>query len=156
MVKEKDLISIHKFGRTQIIAMALGIDSEKGILGHDQVLLSQRIARILSAIQASALGFFQFLPKSCYNCTILLLFVSAVLSLGFGLKEEGLSTGWYEGVFIILAIIILVVVDTLCEFRLDHSQLMSGKHKPLGRQRMMVDIFIRGGFQKMNLRCFDW
>nr|POE81709.1 calcium-transporting atpase 12, plasma membrane-type [Quercus suber] len=148
MVKEKDLDSIRKFGRTQIMEMALGIDSEKGILGHEQVLHSQRI---LSAIQTSALGFFQFLLKSCCNYTILLLFVSAVLSLGFGLKEEGPSTGWYEGVIIILAIIVLVVVDTLREFQLDHSHLMWGKHKLWGRQRMMVDVFIRGGFQKVNI-----
>ena len=68
----------------------------------------------------------------------------AALSLGFGVKEEGLRTGWYEGVIIILAIIILVVIDSLRnQCRLKHFQRMSGKHKPFELQRMMVDV-IRG------------
>ncbi|KAL0012132.1 hypothetical protein SO802_007240 [Lithocarpus litseifolius] len=143
IVKEKDLDSIHKFGGIQGIAEALGTDLQTGIIPAD--VRSRCIACTPSTTQTSALGFLQFLPKSCNNYTILLLFVCAVLSLGFGVKAEGLRTGWYEGVIIILVIIILVVLDSLRnQRRLKHSQRMSGKHKPFELQRMMVDV-IRGG-----------
>ncbi|KAL0012130.1 hypothetical protein SO802_007238 [Lithocarpus litseifolius] len=143
MVKKKDLDSIHKFGGIQGIAEALDTNLETGIILAD--VHSRCIACTLSTTQTSALGFLQFLPKSCNNYTILLLFACAVLSLGFGVKEEDLRTGWYEGVIIILAIIILVVIDSLHnQCRLKHSQRMSGKHKPFELQRMMVDV-IRGG-----------
>nr|POE71761.1 calcium-transporting atpase 12, plasma membrane-type [Quercus suber] len=143
IVKEKDLDSLHKFGGIQGIAEALGTHLETGIILAD--VHSRCIACTPSTTQTSALGFLQFLPKSCNNYTILLLFVCAALSLGFGVKEEGLRTGWYEGVIIILAIIILVVIDSLRnQCRLKHSQRMSGKHKPFELQRMMVDV-IRGG-----------
>ena len=142
MVKEKDLHSIHKFGGIQGIAEALGTNLETGIIPAD--VRSRCIAYTPSTTQTSALGFLQNLPKSCNNYTVLLLFVCAVLSLGFGVKEEGLRTGWYEGVIIILAIIILVVIDSLRnQCRLKHFQRMSGKHKPFELQRMMVDV-IRG------------
>ena len=76
----------------------------------------------------------------------------AVLSLGFGVKAEGLRTGWYEGVIIILAIIILVVIDSLRNQRqLKHSQRMSGKHKPFELQRMMVDVIRGGRSHKVNI-----
>ena len=135
--------SIHEFGGIQVIAEALGTNLETGIIPAD--VRSRCIAYTQSTTQTSALGFLQFLPKSCNNYTILLLFVCAALSLGFGVKEEGLRTGWYEGVIIILAIIILVVIDSLRNQRqLIHSQRMLGKHKPFELQRMMVDV-IRGG-----------
>nr|XP_023887495.1 putative calcium-transporting ATPase 13, plasma membrane-type isoform X2 [Quercus suber]POE67329.1 calcium-transporting atpase 12, plasma membrane-type [Quercus suber] len=143
IVKEKDLDSIRKFGGIQGIAEALGTDLEMRIILTDE--RSRCIACTESTTQTSALGFLQFLPKSCNNYIILLLFMCAALSLGFGVKEEGLRTGWYEGVIIILAIIILVVIDSLRnQRRLKHSQRMSGKHKPFELQRMMVDV-IRGG-----------
>ncbi|KAF3966777.1 hypothetical protein CMV_009149 [Castanea mollissima] len=139
MVKEKDLDSIHMFGGIEGIAEALGTDLKKGII-H---VRSRCIACTLSTTQTSALGFLQFLLKSCNNYTILLLFVCAVLSLGFGVKAEGLRTGWYEGVIIILAIIILVVIDSLRnQCRLKHSQRMSGMHKPF-------DVIRGGSFQKV-------
>ena len=47
MVKEKDLNSIQKFGGIEGIAEALGSDLEKGIPGHEQDLLSHRIAHSL-------------------------------------------------------------------------------------------------------------
>ncbi|KAL0012129.1 hypothetical protein SO802_007237 [Lithocarpus litseifolius] len=143
IVKEKDLDSIHKFGGIQGIAEALGADLEMRHILAD--VRSRCIACTPSTTQTSALGFLQFLPESCNNYIIFLLFVCAVLSLGFGVKEEGLRTGWYEGVIIILAIIILVVIDSLRnQCQLKHSQRMSGKHKPFELQRMMVDV-IRGG-----------
>ncbi|KAK7837056.1 calcium-transporting atpase 12 [Quercus suber] len=149
MAKEKDLNSIQKFGGIEGIAEALGSDLEKGIPGHEQDLLSHRIAHTLSTTETTALDYFQFLAKSCNNYTILLLFVSAVLSLGFGIKEEGMKTGWYEGVIIILVAFIIVVVDSLpCTFTKDIRKAET----PLGMQRMMVDV-VRGGCFKQIFIC---
>ncbi|GMY36682.1 calcium-transporting ATPase 12, plasma membrane-type-like [Fagus crenata] len=134
MVKEKNLDSIQMFGGVQVIAEALGTDLEKGITSF------RLKPKTLSTTQTTALGFFRFLPKSCNNYTILLLLVSAVLSLGFGIKEEGLRTGWYEGVIIILAIFVLVFSDSIREYRLKHSHKMSGRQRPLGIEKMVPVI----------------
>uniref|UniRef100_A0A2N9IK13 Uncharacterized protein n=1 Tax=Fagus sylvatica TaxID=28930 RepID=A0A2N9IK13_FAGSY len=134
MVKEKDLDSIQMFGGVQVIAEALGTDLEKGITSF------RLKPKTLSTTQTTAIGFFRLLPKSCNNYTILLLLVSAVLSLGFGIKEEGLRTGWYEGVIIILAIVVLVFSDSIREYRLKHSHKMSGRQRPLGIEKMVLVI----------------
>jgi len=78
--------------------------------------------------------------------------VSAVLSLGFGIKEEGWRTGWEEGVLIIVDIIILVLAPLLHDFWLEHSQKTSRKQKPLEmRQMESVEVF-RGGYpQKVSI-----
>ena len=152
MVREKDLDSVQNFGGSQGIAEALDTDLEKGISGHEQDLSCRSIARTLSITQTTTLGFFQFLPKSCNNYTNLLLLVSVVLSLGFGIKEKGMRTGWYEGAIIILAIIVVVVAHSIREYRLKHSKKMSRRQRPLEIQQMRVDV-IRGGDLKKVLTC---
>jgi magnesium-transporting ATPase (P-type) len=140
MVKEKDLDSIQKFGGIKGISEALDTDLETGIR------CSRHRASTLSTAQTPERGFFKFLLKYCSNCIIFLLFVSAVLSLGFGIGEEGLRTGWYEGVIIIIAIVILVAAPSLRDFWLEHSWKMSGKQKPLE-----VDVLIGGHPQKVHM-----
>ena len=140
MVKEKDLDSIQKFGGIKGISEALDTDLETGIR------CSRHRASTLSTAQTPERGFFKFLLKYCSNSIIFLLFVSAVLSLGFGIGEEGLRTGWYEGVIIIIAIVILVAAPSLRDFWLEHSWKMSGKQKPLE-----VDVLIMGHPQKVHM-----
>jgi magnesium-transporting ATPase (P-type) len=45
-----------------------------------------------------------------------LLLLAATVSLGIGIWKEGLSKGWYEGVTIYLAIIIIVSVTAANDY----------------------------------------
>ncbi|KAI5332490.1 PREDICTED: calcium-transporting ATPase [Prunus dulcis] len=67
-------------------------------------------------------SFFKLLKKSCKSCNIFLLFISAVLSIGFGIKEEGTGTGWVEGAILMDAAIILVVLYAMREFWSGNTQ----------------------------------
>ncbi|XP_059438270.1 calcium-transporting ATPase 12, plasma membrane-type-like [Corylus avellana] len=149
MVKEKDRDSLHNFGGIQVIAKALNTDLEKGIHGDEQDLRSRRLTSTLSTTQAPKQGFLQILVTSCNSYIIVLLSVSAVLSIGFGMKEEGRRSGWEDGVVIIVAIIILELAPSLRDFWLQHSQ----KTSPMSRQKPLesVDVFRGGCPQKVSL-----
>ncbi|KAG6695535.1 hypothetical protein I3842_09G102700 [Carya illinoinensis] len=154
MVKDKDMDSLQKFGGIQGIAEALDTSLENGIPGNEEDLRSRRItSTILATTQTPARSFLQILLKSCNSYIIFLLFVSAVLSLGFGIKEEGNRTGWYEGFIILLAIVVLVVVPALRDFWLKHSQTMTctGNQKALEMWEN-VDVFRGGCQQKLSIR----
>ena len=116
MVAEKDLDSLHRFGGVEGIANALGTDLKKGIPGDAQDLQSRRLASQISQALSAPETFFQCLLKACNNYMIVLLLVSLVLSLSYWIKKEGLETGWYEGFFILVAIIIVVVCHTIRDF----------------------------------------
>ncbi|KAG2688585.1 hypothetical protein I3760_09G102800 [Carya illinoinensis] len=154
MVKDKDMDCLQKFGGIQGIAEALDTNLENGIRGDEQDLRSRRItASTLSATtQTSARSFLQILLKSCNSYIIFLLFVSAVLSLGFGITEEGHRTGWYEGFIILLAIVVLVVVPALRDVWLKHSQTLTctGNKKALEMWES-VDVFRGGRQQKVSI-----
>lgn len=151
MVKEKDVNSLQRFGGILGIAEALDTDLENGIPGHEEDLRSRRIASTLSPTQAPIHSIFQILRRSCNSYVIFFLFASAMLSLGFGIKEEGSRTGWYEGVIILLAIIIHVVVPVLHDFRLKYSRKMSRNDRTLEMCQIDVDVLRGGCVQKVSI-----
>ncbi|XP_057497503.1 putative calcium-transporting ATPase 13, plasma membrane-type [Actinidia eriantha] len=62
-------------------------------------------------------GFFLILLNACNKYIILLLLLFAGMSLCFGIEEEGVETGWYEGGFVINAIIVLIAVSVARKYR---------------------------------------
>ncbi|XP_059293691.1 putative calcium-transporting ATPase 13, plasma membrane-type [Lycium ferocissimum] len=100
IVKEKNLDSLDNFGGVTGVAEALSSDVDKGIHVGD-------ISRRRKATNLSNHMIFRQLV--CKEPTILLLLVAAILSFGFGINEEGVQNGWFEGA--ILVVIILVTVS---------------------------------------------
>ncbi|KAH7545348.1 hypothetical protein FEM48_Zijuj01G0084100 [Ziziphus jujuba var. spinosa] len=160
IVKEKDIDSLQSFGGVGGIAKALCTDLELGIHipGDDEESTSTSLelpyaresaeAAQLSTTQATEAprrGLFRLLKKYCNNCNILLLSLCAALSTGFGIKEEGWKTGWYEGAIITVAIFILILAPSIHDFiRQPRSQRLSEMHKPIDE----TGVVIRGGCRK--------
>ncbi|XP_048132191.1 calcium-transporting ATPase 12, plasma membrane-type-like [Rhodamnia argentea] len=145
MIMEKDLTSLQAFGGVQGIAEALNSDMVNGIPGHKEDLLRlRRHATILKPeLEAHNRRFVHFLGKSCNSCTILLLLILAILSSAFGIKEKGLRTGWYEGALTLGAVILIVTVHSVCEYRNESSRQLSRNH-PWQNQKLEVRV-VRGG-----------
>ncbi|KAH7545353.1 hypothetical protein FEM48_Zijuj01G0084600 [Ziziphus jujuba var. spinosa] len=151
IVKDKDMDSLQSFGGVQGMAEALCTDLELGICG-DEERLDIRYAgesALLSttqAIEAPRKGLLGLLRQySCNNCNILLLSLCAVLSIGFGIKEEGWKTGWNEGAIILVAIFILVAAPSIRDFFRKRSQKLLEMQKPIETGMLTV---IRGGCEK--------
>ncbi|KAH7545344.1 hypothetical protein FEM48_Zijuj01G0083700 [Ziziphus jujuba var. spinosa] len=156
IVKEKDIDSLQSFGGVGGIAEALCTDLELGIHipgdNEESTSTSPELpyaresaeAAQLSTTQATR-GLFRLLKKYCSNCNILLLSLCAALSIGFGIKEEGWKTGWYEGAIITVAIFILILAPSIRDFiRQRRSQRLSETHKPIDE----TGFVIRGGCRK--------
>ncbi|PSS10426.1 Calcium-transporting ATPase [Actinidia chinensis var. chinensis] len=117
IMKLKDLNSLRDFGGVQGFAEALDTDLENGLPCDEDDLCCRRTTCPQSEPQALKEGFFYILLNACNKYIILLLLLLAALSLGFGIEEEGLETGWYEGIFIINGIIVLIAVPVACKYR---------------------------------------
>lgn len=108
---------VHAYGGVEGIAAAFQTDLKNGITGEIGDPSRPRANAVYETPVPAARNFSKLVMKSSNRHTIFLLIISAALSLGFGIKEEGPRTGWYEGVLIILAIIILVIVPAVREFQ---------------------------------------
>jgi len=153
IVKGRDLDSLHAFGGVRGIAEAFETDLENGITGEIEDLSRRRTNAIYKTTVPAARNFLELLMKYSNRHTIFLLIVSAALSLGFGITEEGPRTGWYEGVLIILAIIILVIVPAVRDFLGENSENLLGEQRQRRKREMEVNV-LRGGKQ-LKVRALD-
>ncbi|CAL9015015.1 unnamed protein product [Prunus brigantina] len=142
IVKDEDFVSLQKFGGTRGIAEALNTDLQNGIPGDQED--RRRMVNAPSTTQAPAPSFFKLLLQSCNNYTIVLLFVAGLLSIGFGIKVEGLRTGWYEGAVIMFAILIHVIASSIRHFWLENSHNHNAVIETAGMSKNVVEAF-RGG-----------
>ncbi|MCD9641493.1 hypothetical protein HAX54_027705 [Datura stramonium] len=80
-----------------------------------------------------------FRQLACKEPAILLLVVAAILSFGFGINEEGVQNGWFEGA--ILVVIILVTVS----FKLARNWYERRRWKKQKHHKANMIQVIRGG-----------
>uniref|UniRef100_A0A7N2LT60 Cation-transporting P-type ATPase C-terminal domain-containing protein n=1 Tax=Quercus lobata TaxID=97700 RepID=A0A7N2LT60_QUELO len=155
MVKEKNLDLMQKFGGIPRIAEALGTDLEKGILDFkkDPCTRHMDIANSSPSLtQAPAQGCFNSLSKTCNDWSIFLLFVYAMLLLGFGIVMKS-PTDWHKGVITILFIMVLVAIHSLRELWLERSRRMSRTQKTLEMHQVEVEVEVirEGSSQKVSI-----
>ncbi|KAM7256295.1 hypothetical protein ACFE04_012036 [Oxalis oulophora] len=118
MVMEKDLDALASLGGVKGVAIALGTNPAKGIHANDSNLnLRREKFGSNSYVKPPPKGFFYFVVDAFKDTTLLILLVCAALSLGFGIKENGLQEGWYEGGSIFLAVFLVVVVSAVSNYR---------------------------------------
>ncbi|XP_062018825.1 calcium-transporting ATPase 12, plasma membrane-type [Rosa rugosa] len=118
MVKEKDLAALKKFGGVTGITTSLETNPEYGLPGNDAEINRRReLFGSNTYPKPPSKGLLYFVLDALKDMTILILCVCAALALAFGIKEYGVEEGWYEGGSIFVAVIIVIVVSALSNFR---------------------------------------
>ncbi|KAM1316711.1 hypothetical protein PS2_019834 [Malus domestica] len=121
LVKQKNLNQLQELGGVEEIATDLKTDAEHGVHGGDDP--EDDIAKRLKAFGSNTYkkpptkGFFHFVWEAFKDLTILILLGCATLSLGLGIKVHGLKDGWIDGGSIFLAIILVISVSAVSNFR---------------------------------------
>ncbi|KAL9410698.1 hypothetical protein AB3S75_044468 [Citrus x aurantiifolia] len=118
LVKMKDLDQLHKFGGIRGVASALETDFDGGICGSDQDNARRHEAFGSNTYKKPpSKSLFYFVVDAFKDLTILILLGCAVLSLAFGIKEDGLKEGWYDGGSIFVAVFLVIAVSAGSNFR---------------------------------------
>ncbi|KAK0590908.1 hypothetical protein LWI29_033092 [Acer saccharum] len=114
IVKERDPISLKDFGGVEKIASIFGSHLENGIssIQEPEVRNSYRDSNPIHTKE-----FVFFLLKAGNNYTLFLLVVSAGLSFGTEIMEEGPKYGWHDGVVILAAVSMLIIFPSVANFR---------------------------------------
>ncbi|RZC48948.1 hypothetical protein C5167_017374 [Papaver somniferum] len=96
IVKEKNLQQLSQFGGVHGIVNKLQSDVNNGICGGDIDISRRRESFGTNTYKKPALkGFFHYLMEPFKDTIILILLACATLSIGFGMKENGVKEGWY-------------------------------------------------------------
>ncbi|KAI4369666.1 hypothetical protein MLD38_018083 [Melastoma candidum] len=119
LVKSKDLKALKNRGGVMEIASLLCTDLESGINPATPEDVSSRREAFGGNTyeRPRARGFFSFVLDGFKDMTIMILLFCAALSLGFGIKENGIKEGWYDGGSIFVAVFLVIVVSAVSNFR---------------------------------------
>ncbi|CAN0898497.1 Calcium-transporting ATPase 12, plasma membrane-type [Linum grandiflorum] len=116
MVKDKDLVSLRNLGGVGGISASLGTDSQSGVATSD-VEKRKEMFGSNTYPKGRSKGLMSFMVEALNDTTILILLACAALSLGFGIKQNGAKEGWYEGGSIIVAVLLVVIISALSNYR---------------------------------------
>ncbi|KAA8537016.1 hypothetical protein F0562_029494 [Nyssa sinensis] len=119
MVKEKNFNIFRDLGGVEGIVIALETDVDNGICSDDDDDVKRRREAFGSNTyhKPPPKGFLYFMLESLKDPTIIILLICATLSLGFGIKENGIKEGWYDGTSILFAVFLVIVVSVVTNFR---------------------------------------
>ncbi|XP_039155036.1 putative calcium-transporting ATPase 13, plasma membrane-type [Eucalyptus grandis] len=148
LVKEKDLRHLQEFGGVKKVASTLETDVSAGISGNPvDVSRRQNAFGINSYKEPPAKGFFHFVYEAFKDLTIMILLVCAGLSLGFGIKENGVKEGWYDGGSIFVAVFLVIAVSAMSNYR------QNRQFEKLSRVsgNILIDVIRKGRGQQVSI-----
>eukprot|EP00258_Populus_trichocarpa_P030536 XP_024446555.1 calcium-transporting ATPase 10, plasma membrane-type isoform X2 [Populus trichocarpa] len=109
-----------EIGGVKGVADALKTNLEKGIHGDHADLLKRKSAFGSNTYpQKKGKSLWIFLGEACQDLTLIMLMIAAVVSIGLGMKTDGIKKGWYDGASIAFAVIVGVVVTAINDYRQD-------------------------------------
>ncbi|MCO5583601.1 hypothetical protein L7F22_037514 [Adiantum nelumboides] len=133
---------LKRLNGTQGIAKKLDVHSlEYGITGTEDDL-QERIREFghNKYDKSPSRSYLLYLWDACQDLTLAILTVCAVIALAVGIPTEGLSQGWYDGVGILVSVVLIVFFTATSDYRQSlQFQLLENEKKKIG-----VEV-IRGG-----------
>ncbi|KAB1218101.1 putative calcium-transporting ATPase 13, plasma membrane-type [Morella rubra] len=118
LVKEKHIDSLQNIGGVHGVASSLETDVELGIHGDVEDIARRRHAFGSNTYKRPPTqSIFHFVVEALKDLTIVILLGCAALSLAFGIKENGINEGWYDGGSIFLAVFLVIAVSAISNFR---------------------------------------
>ncbi|EEF49665.1 putative calcium-transporting ATPase 13, plasma membrane-type [Ricinus communis] len=118
MVKNRSLESLHQLGGAKQVVAILLSDAKEGISDNEADLAHRREVFGANRYQKPPTkSFFSFVFEALKDSTMIILSVCSVLSLGFGIKQHGPKDGWYDGGSIIVAIVLVIAVSSVSNFK---------------------------------------
>ncbi|CAL9084135.1 unnamed protein product [Musa textilis] len=150
MMRDHNFSALEEGGGVKGLANLLKTDLDRGISGVDmEVLCRRKIFGANTYPRKKGRSFWVFLWESWQDLTLVILMIAAVLSLVLGIKTEGIKEGWYDGGSIAFAVILVVIVTAVSDYR----QSLQFQNLNEEKQNIHMEV-IRSG-RRIKVSIFD-
>ncbi|GAV57539.1 E1-E2_ATPase domain-containing protein/Cation_ATPase_C domain-containing protein/Cation_ATPase_N domain-containing protein/Hydrolase domain-containing protein [Cephalotus follicularis] len=150
VVKNKDINQLQKLDGIEGLASALETDIEGGIYGGEEATKRRQKAFGFNKYKKPPTrSIFQFVWEAFKDLTIVILLGCAALSLGFGIKENGLKEGWYDGGSIFVAVFLVIAVSAGSNYR------QNRQFDKLSRVSNDIQIDVVRGGRRQQISIFE-
>ncbi|KAF8035514.1 hypothetical protein BT93_C1516 [Corymbia citriodora subsp. variegata] len=118
MTGDQDHSALEEYGGVEGLSNSLKTNLEKGVCGDNADLQARRDAFGSNTYpRKQGKSFWTFLWEAWQDLTLIILIIAAVASLVLGIKTEGIKQGWYNGVSISVAVILVIVITAISDYR---------------------------------------
>uniref|UniRef100_A0A6M2EVQ6 Calcium-transporting ATPase n=1 Tax=Populus davidiana TaxID=266767 RepID=A0A6M2EVQ6_9ROSI len=150
ITRDHDHNALEALGGVKGVADALKTDIEKGIHEDDADLLKRKNAFGSNTYpQKKGRTFWMFLWEAWQDLTLIILMVAAVASLVLGMKTEGVKEGWYEGASIAFAVILVIVVTAISDYK------QSLQFQNLNEEKRNIHLEVTRGGRRVEVSIYD-
>lgn len=146
IVRSHDVKRLDQQGGMEALATNLSVSLENGISTGD-IEIRQQLFGVNKFVEKPSRPFWMFVWDSLQDLTLIILMGCAVISVGVGIATEGWPTGLYDGLGIILCIILVVMVTAVS----DYKQSLQFKELDKEKKNIIVHVTRDGGRQKVSI-----
>ncbi|KAL8459955.1 hypothetical protein ACS0TY_031744 [Phlomoides rotata] len=146
IVASYDFRTLTRLKGVEGLADRLNVSIDEGVNSID-VPIRQNIFGPNVYTEKPSKSFWLFLWDALHDVTLIILMVCAVVSVGVGLATEGWPKGMYDGLGILVSILLVVTVTAVSDYK------QSLQFKDLDKEKKKISIqVIRDGFrQKISI-----
>ncbi|CAL9172696.1 unnamed protein product [Musa hybrid cultivar] len=150
MTRDHDFSALQNYGEVKGLSNLLNTDLERGISADDVDISHRRnVFGANTYPQKKGRSFWVFLWEACQDLTLVMLMVAAVLSLVLGIKTEGIKEGWYDGGSIAFAVILVIVVTAVSDYR------QSLQFQNLNEEKRNIQLEVTRSSRRIKVSIFD-
>lgn len=146
LVASYDIKTLTKLKGVEGLSDRLNVSLEKGV-NSDDVPVRQEVYGTNRYTEKPSKGFWVFVWEALHDLTLIILIVCAVVSIGVGLATEGWPKGMYDGVGIILSILLVVMVTAIS----DYKQSLQFKELDKEKKKIFIQVNRDGARQKVSI-----
>ncbi|CAL0320306.1 unnamed protein product [Lupinus luteus] len=148
--RDHDTTALQQYGGVAGISNLLKTDLEKGVLDDDTELLKRRNTFGSNNYpRKKGRNFLMFLWDACKDLTLIILIVAAAASLALGIKSEGIKEGWYDGGSIAFAVILVIVVTAISDYK------QSLQFQDLNEEKRNIHLEVVRGGRRVEISIYD-
>ncbi|XVE91066.1 hypothetical protein DITRI_Ditri20bG0126300 [Diplodiscus trichospermus] len=150
MTRDHKLSALQQFGGVKGLSSLLRTNIEIGINGDEADLLNRRNAFGSNTYpRKKGRSFWMFLWEAWQDLTLIILIIAAAVSLGLGIKTEGLKEGWYDGGSIFFAVFLVIVVTATSDYR------QSLQFQNLNEEKRNIQLEVMRGGRTVKISIYD-
>ncbi|OAY83326.1 Calcium-transporting ATPase 8, plasma membrane-type [Ananas comosus] len=132
------------------LAKMLKSNVDRGTSEDDMELMQRREAFGANTYpRKKGRSFLLFLWEACQDLTLIILMVAAVISLALGMTTESVSEGWYDGGSIAFAVILVILVTAISDYR------QSLQFQVLNEEKQNIQLEVIRGGRRIETSIFD-
>ncbi|XP_010447798.1 PREDICTED: calcium-transporting ATPase 10, plasma membrane-type-like isoform X2 [Camelina sativa] len=148
--RDQNIGSLQELGGVKGLSDLLKTNLEKGINGDDDDILKRKSAFGSNTYpQKKGRSFWRFVWEASQDLTLIILIVAAAASLALGIKTEGIEKGWYDGISIAFAVLLVIVVTATSDYR------QSLQFQNLNEEKRNIRIEVTRGGRRVEISIYD-